>query len=121
MIHRRAVGQAWERVAERHLRGNGLKTLTRNYLCRGGEIDLVMMDGDTLVFVEVRYRRTSTHGSGAESVTHAKQRRIALAANHYLAARNVPPSLRCRFDIVSISGNPGAQEVDWIRSAFDAA
>jgi len=72
MNNRRSQGGEWEKVAETFLNGRGLKTLQRNFHCRMGEIDLIMMDQRTLVFTEVRFRNNNAHGSGAESVTFRK-------------------------------------------------
>ena len=109
-----ADGVRAEEQAARFLAGRGLKILARNYRCRGGEIDLVCRDGATLVFVEVRLRTSRHFGGAAASITPAKQRRIALAANHYLAGKPLPA---CRFDAVLLDGT----RIDWIRNAFDAA
>ena len=107
-------GARAEEQAARFLAGRGLKILARNYRCRGGEIDLVGRDGATLVFVEVRLRTNRDFGGAAASITPAKQRRIALAANHYLAGKPLPA---CRFDAVLLDGT----RIDGIRNAFDAA
>jgi len=107
-------GARAEEQAARFLAGRGLKILVRNYRCRGGEIDLVCRDGATLVFVEVRLRTHPGFGGAAASITPAKQRRIALAANHYLAGKPLPA---CRFDAVLLDG----ASIDWIRNAFDAS
>lgn len=109
-----ASGSEAEERAAHHLARHGLKILARNYRCRGGEIDLVCRDGATLVFVEVRLRRNRNFGGAAASITPAKQRRIALAANHYLAGKPLPA---CRFDAVLLDG----ESVDWIRNAFQAS
>ena len=109
-----ADGARAEEQAARFLAGRGLKILARNYRCRGGEIDLVCRDGATLVFVEVRLRTNRDFGGAAASITPAKQRRIALAANHYLAGKPLPA---CRFDAVLLDGT----RIDWIRNAFDAS
>src|SRR5690606_24818947 len=82
-----ASGTLAEEQAAQHLARHGLKILARNYRCRGGEIDLVCRDGATLVFVEVRLRTHRGYGGAAASITPAKQRRITLAANHYLAGK----------------------------------
>lgn len=105
-----------EAVACAHLRAAGLRLLERNYRCRRGEIDLVMREGDVLVFVEVRLRASSRFGTPAETVDIHKQRKLAAAAAHYLGSH--PTELPCRFDVVAVSGdNP----IDWIRNAFDVA
>lgn len=109
-----AAGLLAEAQAARFLAARGLKVIARNYRCRGGEIDLVCRDGATLVFVEVRLRTNRAFGGAAGSITSSKQRRIALAARHYLAGKPWPA---CRFDAVLLDG----ETIDWIRNAFDAA
>lgn len=120
MPNTRQRGRDWERVAEALLRRHGLRTLTTNYHCRSGEIDLVMLDGAVLVFVEVRYRQSNRFGSGADSVTTAKQRRIIRAAMQFLSRHAQHAQRPSRFDVVSIGRGSNGVELDWIRSAFDA-
>lgn len=108
-----AAGARAEEQAARFLAARGLTILARNYRCRGGEIDLVCRDGACLVFVEVRLRSGRSFGGAAASITPAKQRRIVLAANHYLAGKSWPA---CRFDAVLLDG----ESIEWIRNAFDA-
>jgi putative endonuclease len=108
------VGQAAESRAEAFLKTHGLTLVARNWRCRFGEIDLVMQDGSTLVFVEVRMRSRSDFGGAAASVTTAKQKKLLAAARQYLSTlRALPP---CRFDVVALSGNAAPE---WIKSAFD--
>jgi putative endonuclease len=111
-------GDAAEDRALRHLQAQGLEQVQRNYRTPGrggGEIDLIMRDSDrTLVFVEVRKRRSSQHGGALASVTFTKQRRIVFAAQHYLLKlRQMPP---CRFDVVAVEG----EDLQWIKAAFEA-
>ena len=103
-----------EDLALRYLKRRGLKLLRRNYYSRHGEIDLIMQDKDTLVFVEVRYRKHDDYGGAAESVDHHKQARIANTAERYLQAHSWDGP--CRFDIVAIEGKAKPQ---WIVGAFD--
>ena len=108
------VGQAAEAHAEAFLKTQGLTLVARNWRCRFGEIDLVMQDGATLVFVEVRLRSRRDFGGAAASVTPAKQKKLLAAARQYLAAlKTLPP---CRFDVVALSGDAAPE---WIRNAFD--
>ena len=115
----RLRGNAAEDAALAHLLAAGLTLVERNYRTPGrggGEIDLVMREaGGTLVFVEVRARAGTTHGGAAASVGGVKQRRIVLAARHYLMRHRSPPA--CRFDVVAIDGD----HVEWLKAAFDAA
>lgn len=120
MTYRPGTGHEWEQLAESFLQQKGLKTLKRNFYCRLGEIDLVMKDGQTLVFTEVRYRSRDSHGSGAESVTRSKQKRIIRAAQIFLQSQPHHPNQECRFDVVSIGKQQGEIRINWIHSAFDA-
>jgi putative endonuclease len=112
-------GGQWERVAESFLHNRGLQTLHRNYRCRSGEIDLVMLDGATLVFVEVRYRRDDRYGSGAATVTRLKQGRLVSAARHFLGRHARHRQRPCRFDVVSIGGEADRAQLNWIPDAFE--
>lgn len=114
----RLAGTAAERCAERYLRQKGLKLVARNFHSRFGEIDLVMDDRDTLVFVEVRSRRATTFGSAVESVGRRKQSRIIRAARCLIAARPKLAERSMRFDVVAISRVPGHNAIEWIRDAF---
>jgi putative endonuclease len=120
----RQQGDRWERYAESFLRRRGLRSVARNFNTRFGEIDLVMLDGAVLVFVEVRYRRRNHYGSGADSVTWAKQRRLISAARHFLTRHRRHAGRACRFDVVSLGGGadgpPLDPEVNWIQHAFEA-
>lgn len=116
----RLQGQAWERKAESFLRSRGLKTVKRNFNCRGGEIDLVMRDGECLVFVEVRFRASARHGGGAETVGAIKKSRLIRAASFFLVLEPKRADAPCRFDVVSIGLEAGRPRYDWIQNAFDA-
>lgn len=116
----RAAGDDFEQRACTGLERAGLKLLTRNYTTRHGELDLVMRDGDTIVFVEVRYRKSASHGGAAASVTTAKQAKLILAAQHWLAAHPQHARRACRFDVVSYDGPADAVQHEWLRGAFEA-
>ena len=107
-------GTAAEQLALDHLLGQGLTLVARNYRCRMGEIDLVMHDADTTVFVEVRLRGRSTYANAAESIDARKQGRIIAAAHHYLMGK---PDRPCRFDCVLLS-HLDAGGIEWLRAAF---
>lgn len=112
------AGQAAENRACDHLQQHGLQIIERNYLCRQGEIDLIMRDGDYTVFIEVRYRRNSGFGSAAESVDQRKQRKIINTASHYLQQHSKLAQQPARFDVVSISPLGKETHIDWIQDAF---
>ena len=114
----RRSGAEWEKTAESFLRGHGLKLLQRNFSSRFGEIDLIMEDGETVVFVEVKYRKSSQHGSGADAVTFHKQGRISRTAAWYLAMNPHRAEQICRFDVISINTQEKDQGINWIKSAF---
>lgn len=94
--------------------------VSRNYRCRRGEIDLVMRDADTLVFVEVRRRASRAFGGGLDSVDARKRARIVAAAEHYLMMHRIGDDRPCRFDVVAIDGPPRSAMIEWVRGAFDA-
>jgi putative endonuclease len=106
------TGATAEDIAASFLERAGLSIVTRNWRCRGGEIDLIARDGATLVFVEVRLRRSEAFGGARASITSAKQRRILHAARAYLARRQDEP---CRCDVVLLDQRGVA---DWLRDAF---
>ena len=118
-------GAEAEHQALVHLQAQGMRLLERNYRVArgphapGGEIDLILRDRcGSLVFVEVRARRTSAHGGAAASIGAAKRRRLCFAAQHYLLSRQWPNGQMppCRFDVVAIDGT----ELQWLQGAFDA-
>lgn len=115
----RQCGGLAEDRALRILEQAGLRLVARNYRTPGrggGEIDLVMREPDgTVVFVEVRSRRSGSHGGAAASVGAIKQRRIVFAARHFLARLSVQPA--CRFDVLAFEDDAPC----WIRAAFDVA
>ena len=113
-------GAAVEAAARDHLLGAGLRLLAANAAARFGELDLVMLDGATVVFVEVRYRRGGRFGGGAASVDAKKRRRLVLAAQQFLARHRQHRDASCRFDVVEASGDPAAPRLNWIRDAFRA-
>lgn len=100
------------------LQQQNLVLLVRNYRCRFGEIDLIMRDGDTVVFVEVRMRTNLYYGGAAASITPTKQHKLVCTAQHYLAKYEVDSP--CRFDAILISSNKNS-EIEWIKNAFDAS
>jgi putative endonuclease len=106
-------GESAEEQACKFLVNEGLQPLCRNFRCKQGELDLIMLDKQTLVIIEVRFRKTDKFGSAAESVTPAKQSRIIAATHHYLATNKADRPIR--FDVVAISGNG---HIDWIKNAF---
>lgn len=116
----RDVGLRWEDAALAYLQRQRLTLVARNFTCRFGEIDLIVRDGGTLVFVEVRYRGDDRRGGGTLSVGAAKRTKLIRAAAVYLQAHPDLAALPCRFDVVGCGGEPAAPRFDWIRSAFEA-
>ena len=106
-------GESAEQQAYSFLINKGLKPVSRNFRCKLGELDLIMSDKQTLVIIEVRFRKTDKYGSAAESVTRAKQSRIIAATHVYLSTQKTDRPIR--FDVVAISGNG---DIDWIQNAF---
>jgi len=120
-VNLKIFGRWGEDAAERFLRKKGYRILTRNYRTRGGELDIVAMDGDTLVFVEVKSRRSERFGGPIEAVDAVKQARMTKAAFAYIANElsSQPP---CRFDVVGVRSHKGGRETyELVRDAFELA
>ena len=116
-LNRQRIGAEQELLACRYLERAGLKWVARNVRFRGGEIDLIMRDGECWVFVEVRYRRDARYGGALASVTRQKQQKLLRAAALWLAARGGSfDTVNCRFDIIAITG----EQLEWLPDAFNA-
>lgn len=110
-------GAQAEQLAAQYLQGQGLKLLQMNYTCRFGEIDLIMLDGETHVFVEVRLRSSTAFGGAAASIDTRKQTKLVRTAQHYLSRmQRLPP---CRFDAILMQSSD-SRHIAWIRNAFSA-
>lgn len=116
----RSTGARFEDLALAHAQRHGLSLVARNVTYRHGEIDLVMRDGNVLVFVEVRYRRSQRFGGAIDSVGAAKRKRLLAAASLFLQSRPEFAHHACRFDVLAIGGDEAAPHVDWHRDAFQS-
>ncbi len=116
----RRTGVSAEQAALQWLLRQGMKLITRNYRCKAGEIDLVMRDGQHVVFVEVRYRKQHHYGGALESVDWRKQKKVIAAANHFLLDQRQYAQMPCRFDVVANqhSDEGGFQQWLWVKDAF---
>lgn len=115
---RQRHGREAEDLALAHLQQHGLQLVMRNYRCRMGEIDLVLLDGATLVLAEVRYRSGLSHGGAAASVTAVKQQRLIRAAQHLLMKHQTLRQRAVRFDVLALHPGPNQPHIEWIRQAF---
>lgn len=115
------AGKAAEEAALVFLGANGLKLVERNYRTPLGEIDLILESANDkmLVFVEVRFRRSQKFGLAAETVDRRKQKKLIVAAEHFLQQRPAYRHLPCRFDVVSFSGDLSDSSLQWYPNAFD--
>lgn len=117
----RSVGGAVEQLVCKYLQEQGLQPLERNYRCRHGEIDLVMLDHDCLVFVEVRFRSSGAFSDAAATVDRRKQRKLIKTAEMYLATHSGCTRRTARFDVIGVDGRAhGTPSIEWIRDAFTA-
>lgn len=112
---KRKIGQQAEQQADIFLQRQGLKLLQRNYRSRFGEIDLIMQDRDTRVFVEVRSRKRGDYGTPASTVTYQKQQKLLKTAQIYLQQHHLGEKINCRFDVIEILGQNTPL---WIKNAF---
>lgn len=113
-------GRKSEALAARHLKKNGYQILEQNYRTPAGEIDIIAQEGQTLVFVEVKARRTAGYGSPKQSVTPQKQKKISMAALQYLKTRKNGP-VRARFDVVAITAIGRSEQIEIVKNAFELA
>ena len=117
------AGLQAEKLAATFLASKGLKLVTQNYHCRFGEIDLIMMDGNYLVFVEVKLRSSSQFGGAAASITPQKQQKMILTAQYYLQQAHFKTEPACRFDAILMNKADlqvdNLQQIEWIRNAFE--
>ncbi len=109
-------GQAYEVLACDYLRQQGLELVDKNFHSRHGEIDLIMRQQTTLVFIEVRYRKDRSFGGAVASITAAKQKRLELTALAYL--QKLGREVDARFDLLAIHGTPSNLDIEWIQNVF---
>lgn len=119
----KATGDSGEDRALEYLSARGMMLVARNFKTPGrggGEVDLIMRSADgTLVFVEVRHRKSASHGGAAASISATKRRRIVFAAQHYISRlARTPP---CRFDVIALQGDGQELQIEWLQAAFDAS
>lgn len=110
-------GAVAEQAAAHFLQQQGLRLIQANYRCRYGEIDLVLKDGNTLVFAEVRMRSGNGFGGAAASIDARKQARLIHTAQHFLSS--LPSTPPCRFDALLMATPDGASGIEWIKNAFE--
>jgi len=114
MRNKRSLGTEKEELAIKYLEEQGVAVLAKNFYFHGGELDLIVKDGEYVCFVEVKYRKSSSYGFPEEAVTTAKQRKIVQGARLFLYQSHYAPDTPCRFDVVSIY----QEEITWIKDAF---
>lgn len=111
-------GDYWESVAKKHLKKHKLKPIQSNFRSRFGEIDLIMLEQELLVFVEVKYRKDDSWMSGEQAVTRSKQNKLIKTAEYFLIKNQQHKDRNCRFDVVSIVGEKKDFKLNWIKNAF---
>lgn len=114
------MGKQAEQRALRFLSGYGLKFLGKNFRAGRGEVDLILQDGKTIVFVEVRSRSSNDYMDAVESIDRRKVESIIHASRHYLQKHGISDSAFCRFDVVTLTGAGRSPKIEWIKGAFEA-
>ena len=113
-------GDIAEQIAATHLTEKGLVVVANNVHCRQGEIDLIMKDHDTFVFIEVKYRKNTSFGGAIAAIPYKKQQKIIKTATIYLQQQGLKEyNTPCRFDVVAIDGDLNHPEITWLKNAFD--
>jgi putative endonuclease len=111
-------GEEVEAAALEFLLVRNFRLIEKNYRSRYGEIDLVMMDRQNLVFIEVRYRSNDRFGGAAQSIDQRKQQKLRRTAERFLQQNHTMTFDGCRFDVIAVSGSPPSYKIDWIADAF---
>ena len=125
--HSKALGFEYEQIAANYLSKQGLYLIDMNFTSRFGEIDLIMTHRDTLVFIEIKFRKYAHYGTGLESITRRKQKKIITTAHHYLNRMKQFQGMAARFDVLAIEPQPSPNSPEtpyqfhWIENAFDLA
>jgi len=112
-----AFGKEGEKKASRYLKKNGYEIIEKNFRCRGGEIDIIARQGNTLIFCEVKARRNKLYGTALEAVTPSKREKIKTTAKIYMQKNNLK-NIDCRFDVVTIDVEDGKELINLIQNAF---
>lgn len=118
MMEKKELGKKGEETARRFLKSKGYRIIERNYVCKMGEIDLIAREKDTLVFIEVKTRRSTAFGPPQTAVDQRKQEQLSRAALYYLKEKRLE-GVKARFDVVAILLGPEGEEINLIRNAFD--
>ncbi|MBR3683740.1 MAG: YraN family protein [Lachnospiraceae bacterium] len=113
--NKRELGTKYEKTAMEYLQTKGVHILQSNYRNRYGEIDIIALDGDTLCFVEVKYRKTGKAGTSEESVGYAKQKQICKISDFYRMQNQIPFHTPIRFDVIAVNDD----RIRWMKNAFD--
>jgi putative endonuclease len=117
-LTRRGRGQHAETIALHFLQKKRLRCITQNYQIKGGELDLIMMDKTTLVFVEVRYRKNNDFGGAVTSITPKKRRRLQHTAQYFLSTHPKYADNDCRFDVIALTGTLDSPTVEWLKNVI---
>ncbi|MEI6894954.1 MAG: YraN family protein [Colwellia sp.] len=113
------IGRFFERLAEQYLSKQGLSLIERNFHSRQGEVDLIMRDGDTYVFIEVKYRKNNTFGGALAAIPTSKQNKIKQCVTFYLHQAGLNEyNTSCRVDVVALVGDINQPQITWLKNAF---
>lgn len=110
----RKIGSHYEQQVAAFLEKNGFQMIERNFRCRSGEIDLIAKDGEYLVFIEVKYRKSASSGYALEAISPRKSRQVRKVAEFYLYRKGYPENTPCRFDAAGVDG----KRIHYIKNAF---
>ncbi|KGJ91227.1 YraN family protein [Colwellia psychrerythraea] len=113
------IGKITEQLAEQYLTKQGLNLIDKNYHCRQGEVDLIMLDGDTYVFIEVKYRKNKAFGGAIAAIPASKQQKVKHCVTFYLHQVGLNEyNTPCRIDVVALEGDIANPQVTWLKNAF---
>lgn len=115
----KAIGDSTEAFAAQHLKAQGLVFVEQNFSSKFGEIDLIFQEAGTLIFVEVKYRKSASYGGAVATVSASKQQKLKLCASFYLQQSGLNEyNTPCRFDVVALQGDIDQPQITWLKNAF---
>ncbi len=120
MVSAMLTGQLAENLSGEFLQQQGLCILEKNYRCKAGELDIIAKHHDSIVFVEVRFRKNIAFGNPLETVTLSKKKKLIKAALHYLQRNKNHAKKPCRFDVISVTIRQNQYQYEWVQHAFDS-
>lgn len=119
-MNKRYIGNLYEDIAADYLKDNGFEILERNYKCKIGEIDIIALKDNIIRFIEIKYRKNSDYGYPIQAISKKKQIKIMKTAQWFIAERKISEDFGCSFDVISIQGSGGPNNIQYYFNCYGA-